>query len=160
MDARFKQDLEGVVKQYKAQVDKQLTETPFGVPGISKGWGTSGQATGFAVSMYFLHKAFPELIGSDYTLNAINYLLGTHPVSNSSWISAVGTKSRLLGYGNNRAEFTFLPGGVSPGYVVVNPDLPEYMETWPFLWFENEYVVNGGAAFVLAANAADNLVKE
>lgn len=159
MDAKFKQDLESVVKRYKEQVDKQLAETPFGSPGISKSWGTSGQATGFAVAMYFLHKAFPELIGPDYTVNAVNYLLGAHPVWDGSWVSTVGAKSRLLAYGNNRAEFTFIAGGVSPGYVVVDPDLPEYIETWPFLWFENEYVVNGGAAFVLAAHAADELVK-
>jgi endoglucanase len=38
--------------------------------------------------------------------------------------------------------------------VVLQPDFPELKEGWPFLWYENEYVVDGVTSFILAANAA------
>jgi hypothetical protein len=69
----------------------------------------------------------------------------------------VGTRSKLIAYGNNRADYTFIPGGMVPGFVVVDPDFPESKEDWPFLWFENEYVVPTVTHFILAANAADAL---
>ena len=46
-----------------------------------------------------------------------------------------------------------------PGVVIVQPDFPELKEEWPFLWFENEYVVGTGTTFMLAANAADALTR-
>jgi hypothetical protein len=98
-------------------------------------------------------------VGPEYTLRGVNYLLGTHPVSSVSYVSSVGTRSKLIAYGNNRADYTFIPGGMVPGFVVVDPDFPESKEDWPFLWFENEYVVPTVTQFILAANAADALVK-
>ena len=47
------------------------------------------------------------------------------PASNISYVSTVGTKSKLMAYGNNRADWSFIPGGLVPGFIVVNPDLPE-----------------------------------
>jgi hypothetical protein len=46
-----------------------------------------------------------------------------------------------------------------PGIVIVRPDLPELQEKWPFLWFENEYVVDAVTTFIVAANAADALTR-
>ena len=40
------------------------------------------------------------------------------------------------------------------------PDFPENKEDWPFLWGENEYVVNVGAAYIFLANAANELVSK
>jgi hypothetical protein len=47
-----------------------------------------------------------------------------------------------------------VPGGIIPGVVILQPDFPELKEGWPFLWYENEYVVDGVTSFILAANAA------
>jgi endoglucanase len=44
-----------------------------------------------------------------------------------------------------------------PGVTVIQPDYPELKESWPFLWYENEYVVDAATTFILAANAADAL---
>ena len=74
-------------------------------------------------------------------------------------MSAVGTRSKLIAYGNNRADYSFIPGGMIPGVVIVQPDFPELKDDWPFLWFENEYVVGSVTAFILAANAADALTR-
>lgn len=74
--------------------------------------------------------------------------------SGASSMTASGTQSKLVAYGNNRADYTFIPGGMIPGVVIIQPDFPELKEAWPFLWYENEYVVDAATSFILAANAA------
>ncbi len=159
MDAEFRQQLEEAVKAYKTELDQQLAQTPFGVPPSLHSWGASSSVAQLGVQMYFLHKAFPQIVGPEYTLRAANYMLGTHPVSSTSYISAVGTVSKLKAYGNNRADNAFIPGGVIPGYIIIKPDFPECIDDFGFLWFESEYVINVASDWVLAANAADALVK-
>jgi len=159
MEDGFKKQLEEAVKTYVAQLDKELAATPFGVPPSMGTWGGSVGVADLGVRMYFLHKAFPEIVGTDYTLRAANYLLGTHPASSTSYVSAVGTSSKLKAYGNNRADNTFIPGGMIPGYIIVKPDFPECIDDFGFLWFEHEYVIGGASKWILAANAADALVR-
>ena len=160
MDADFKQQLEGAVKVYKTDLDQQLAQTPFGVPPSLRSWGGSSAVAQLGYQTYFLHKAFPQIVGPEYTLRAANYILGTHPVSSTSYVSAVGTVSKMKAYGNNRADNTFIPGGVIPGYIVIKPDFPECIDDFGFLWFEDEYVINVASDWVLAANAADAIVRE
>jgi endoglucanase len=78
-----------------------------------------------AVRMYFLHKTFPDLVSPEYTLRAVNYILGTHPVSSTSYVAGVGTVSKTKTYSNNRADNAYIPGAVIPGYIVIKPDFPE-----------------------------------
>ncbi|RPI21536.1 MAG: glycoside hydrolase [Acidobacteria bacterium] len=160
MDGAFKKQLEEAVKAYVPQLDKELAATPFGVPPSLGTWGGSGSVLDLGVRMYFLHKAFPEIVGKDYTLRAANYILGTHPYSSTSYVSAVGTSSKLKTYGNNRADNTFIPGGVIPGYIIIKPDFPECIDDFGFLWFEDECVIGGASKWILAANAADALVRK
>ena len=159
MDADFKQQVETAVRTYVAEVDKEMAETPFGVPPSMRSWGGSIAVADLGVRMYFLHKAFPQIVGTNYTLRAANYLLGTHPVSSTSYVSSVGTVSKLKAYGNNRSDNTFIPGGVIPGYIVIKPDFPECIDDFGFLWFEDEYVIDVASRWVLAANAANALVQ-
>ena len=159
MDAEFKSSLAATVRDYKAKLDESLSKNPYGVPIATGTWGGSGQAAGFAVHMFYLHQAFPDVIGSEYTLRGLDYVLGTHPVSNVSYVSSLGAQSKLIAYGNNRADYTFIPGGMIPGVVIVQPDFPELKDDWPFLWFENEYVVDTTTTFILAASAANSLAK-
>jgi hypothetical protein len=159
MDADFRNRLEEAVKSYKTELDSDLAKTPFGVPPSLGTWGASTQVADFGSRMYFLHKAFPQIVGPEYTLQAANYLLGTHPVSSTSYISSVGTVSKMKAYGNNRADGTFIPGGMIPGYIIIKPDFPECIDDFGFLWFENEYTISATAKWILAANAADALVK-
>lgn len=159
MDADFKQQVEEAVRTYKTDLDKQLAATPFGVPPSVRTWGGSQQVIEFGVRMYFLHKAFPEIVGPEYTLRAANYILGTHPVSSTSYVSSVGTVSKLKAYGNNRSDNTFIPGGVVPGYIIIKPNFPECIDDFGFLWFEDEYVIDDASRWVLEANAANALVQ-
>jgi endoglucanase len=159
MDAGFRSEFEAAVREHKTRLDAELAKNPFGVPIRAEGWGGSGTVAAFAVRMYYLHRAFPQIVGPEYTLRAVNYLLGAHPVNSSSWVSGVGTHSKLMAYGNNRADYSFIPGGMVPGFVVIRPDFVEFKEDWPFFWYENEYVIGTVSKFILAANAADALVK-
>ena len=159
MDADFKQQLEETVKSYKTELDADLAKTPFGVPPSLGTWGGSSQVASFGAQMYFLHKAFPQVVGPEYTLRAVNYLLGAHPVSSTSYISAVGSVSKMEGYGNNRADGAFIAGGMIPGYIVIKPDFPECIDDFGFLWFEDEYTISAAGEWILVASAADALVK-
>lgn len=159
MDAAFKKALADATTKLKSFADTELARNPFGVPIDTGTWGGSSAAATFAIETYSLHQAFPNIIGTEYTLRGFDYVLGRHPASNVSYVSSVGTSSKLVAYGNNRADYTFIPGGMIPGVVIIQPDFPELKSGWPFLWYENEYVVDAGTAFILAANAASALSK-
>ncbi len=160
LDASAKDQMREAVKIYMAGLDKRLDATPFGVPPSLGTWGGSGAVVDMAIRMYFLHKAFPDLVGPEYTLRAVNYILGTHPVSNTSYVAGVGTVSKTKTYSNNRADNSYIPGAVIPGYIIIKPDFPECIDDFGFLWFEDEAVVAGSANWVLAGNAADAITKE
>jgi endoglucanase len=159
LDASAKDQLREAVKTYMAGLDKQLDATPFGVPPSLGTWGGSGAVVDMAIRMYFLHKAFPDVVGPEYTLRAVNYILGTHPVSSTSYVAGVGTVSKTKTYSNNRADNAYIPGAVIPGYIIIKPDFPECIDDFGFLWFEDEAVVAGSASWVVAGNAADAITK-
>ncbi len=160
LDASAKNQMREAVKTYMAILDKQLDATPFGVPPSLGTWGGSGAVIDMAIRMYFLHKAFPDIVSTEYTLRAVNYILGTHPVSSTSYVAGVGTVSKTKTYSNNRADNAYIPGAVIPGYVIIKPDFPECIDDFGFLWFEDEAVVAGSASWVVAGNAADAITKE
>ena len=60
----------------------------------------------------------------------------------------------------NRADYSFIAGGVVPGVLILKPDFPENKEDWPFLWGENEYVINVGASYLFLANAVNELAQK
>ena len=160
LDASAKDQMREAVKTYMAGLDKELDTTPFGVPPSLGTWGGSGAVVDMAIRMYFLHKTFPDIVGPEYTLRAVNYILGTHPVSSTSYVAGVGTVSKTKTYSNNRADNSYIPGAVIPGYIIIKPDFPECIDDFGFLWFEDEAVVAGSASWVVAGNAANAIVKE
>jgi hypothetical protein len=58
----------------------------------------------------------------------------------------------------NRADFSFISGGIVPGILILKPDYPENHEDWPFFWGENEYVVNLAASYIFLVNAAEDVL--
>ena len=160
LDPSAKNQMREAVKTYMASLDKKLDATPFGVPPSLGTWGGSGAVVDMAVRMYFLHKTFPDLVGPQYTMRAVNYILGTHPVSSTSYVAGVGTVSKMKTYSNNRGDNSYIPGAVIPGYIIIKPDFPECIDDFGFLWFEDEAVVAGSANWVVAGNAAEAIVKE
>jgi endoglucanase len=148
------------VVKYRADLDGLLKENPYGVPIGTRGWAGNSQIIQWATTNYYLHEAYPDVVGPDLVTRGLDYIFGTHPVHNYSFVSAVGNRSKHLAYGNNRADFTFIAGGVVPGILVLKPDYPENMDDWPFLWGENEYVINIGADYIFLANAARAILSE
>lgn len=160
MDAAFRAKVAAAAAAYKTTLDADLAKNPFGVPISMGGWGGANGVMGFGATQYVLHRAFPDLFGPEYTWRALEYVLGTHPHSDVSFVSGVGARSMTTAYGANRADYAFIPGGVVPGVVLVKPDFLEIKEDWPFLWFENEYVITAGASFLYLAHAAEAALRD
>jgi hypothetical protein len=158
MSESYAKKLEAHVKSYRAELDKLEDENPFGVPISTGGWAGNGRVMYFAITNYLLHKAFPEIIDAEFVFRGLNYLFGCHPGSDISFVSGVGTISKEIAYGTNRADFSFIAGGIVPGVLILKPDFPENKEDWPFLWGENEYVVNMGAGYIFLVNAVNELL--
>ncbi|HXK61496.1 MAG TPA: glycoside hydrolase, partial [Acidobacteriota bacterium] len=158
-DSAFAEEVRSAVKAQFAQVEQQQKENPFGVPYRPHIWGAGWGIQQFGVDQYFLHKAFPDIVKPDYMLNALNFVLGVHPGRNTaSFASGVGARSMTAAYGVNRADWSYIPGGVVSGTALIRPDFPELKE-FPYLWQQAEYVVGGGASnFMFLVLAADNLL--
>ncbi len=140
---------------YKQELDKQVAETPYGVPYRPNIWGAGWDIQRFGFQHYFLASAYPDIFPATPVFNALNFVLGCHPGSNqASFAAGVGAQSATVSYGLNRADWTYIPGGVISGTALIRPDFPELL-TFPFLWQQTEYVLGGGSShymfLVLAA---------
>ena len=158
MDKSYSSKIRDLAIDYKNNIDKISEQNPFGVPISTGGWAGDGLIVNFAITNYILHKTFPDIIGAEYVYRGLNYIYGCHPGSNISFVSGVGTVSKKIAYGNNRADFSFIAGGIVPGVLILKPDFPENNEDWPFLWGENEYVVSLGASYIYLVNAVNNIL--
>ena len=157
-NTEFTNKIESAVKTVYEKVSELQKENPYGVPYKPYIWGAGWQIQSFGVIQLMLHMGFPKIFPAEYAFNALNFILGCHPGENTaSFASGVGVKSLIVAYGFNRADWTYIPGGVSSGTALIRPDLPE-LKTWPYFWQQTEYVMGGGATdFMLLAMAADHL---
>ncbi len=160
MPQEYKFRLEKYVLKYKNELEKLDKQNPYGVLVGTRGWAGNHELIGWSIANYYLNKAFPNLIGLEYVYRGLNYIFGCHPYSNISFVAGVGTHSKKRTYGSNRADFSFIAGGVVPGVLILKPDFPENKEDWPFLWGENECVIDICADYIFLANAANDLLKE
>lgn len=160
MGAAYADQLRTRAAAYSQQRAAAAPENPFGVPITRRGWAGNGAVVRFATTAYYLHVAFPELFPSTDVLRGLEYLHGRHPASDISFVSGVGAESKRVAYGNNRADFSFIAGGVVPGVLILQPDFPENKEDWPFLWGENEYVIALGASYLFLARAGDAVLDQ
>jgi len=157
-DPAFKKDITEAVAAYQQELkQQQASDSPYGVPYKPNIWGAGWTIQRFGVEQYFFLKGWPELTPTDHFENALHFMLGVHPgINNSSFASGVGANSVTTAYGVNRADWSFIPGGVASGTALIRPDLPE-MKIWPFFWQQTEYVMGGGATnfmfLVLAVNS-------
>jgi len=156
-DRSFRKHIDEAVRQYQSELaEKQSENSPYGVPYEPNIWGAGWTIQRFGVDQYFFHKGWPQYASPQLYENALNFILGVHPgINNASFASGIGAKSVTTAYGVNRADWSFIPGGVASGTALIRPDLPELKE-WPFFWQQTEYVMGGGATnymfLVLAVN--------
>lgn len=148
------------IKKDSAKISNLISETPFGVPYKPVIWGAGWSIQHFGVEQYFLNKAWPEIISPDNFISALNFILGVHPGKNTaSFASGIGSNSVTTAYGFNRADWSYIPGGVVSGTALIRPDLPELKE-WPYFWQQTEYVMGGGSTnFMFLVLAVDNYFK-
>jgi len=158
-DEAFEAAVREAVAGAQAETIEAQRANPYGVPYEPYIWGAGWGIQAFGVQQYFLHRAFPESVSSEYFLNALNFISGVHPGSNTaSFVSGVGATSVERGYGLNRADYAYIPGGVASGTALIRPDFPE-LKDFPYLWQQAEYVMGGGAThFMLLALAADQVL--
>lgn len=160
MDQDYRNKLKAYVEQHKRNCDNLGKQNPYGVPIVARGWGGNSDVIKWATTNYYAHKFFPDIMDSGYVYKGLNYIFGCHPYSNISFVSAVGARSKKITYGNNRADFSFIAGGVVPGLLILKPDFPENKEDWPFLWGENEVTVGICADYIFLSAAIQHLLRE
>ncbi|WP_218312434.1 glycoside hydrolase family 9 protein [Alteromonas antoniana] len=154
MDNAYQQAIRKAAERYQPQLQQATSQNPFGVVITEYGWAGNGTILEMAMTQYYLHTAYPDLFSDALLYRSLDYLFGTHPDSDISFVSNVGTVSKKVAYGMNRADYSFISGAIVPGVLILKPDLPENMENWPFMWGQNEYVINLGGAYIFTVNAA------
>lgn len=159
MDSAFRQQVKPLVEEYARSLPAADDESPYGVRVSTAGWAGNRNIVQSAITNFLLHRSYPELIDPEYIYRALNYLFGCHPCHNRSFVSGVGAQPKRVAYGSNRADFSFIPGGVVPGVRILKPDFPENRDDYPFLWSENEYVIDLAASYVYLVNAVNSLLK-
>ncbi|MEZ5947139.1 MAG: glycoside hydrolase family 9 protein [Hyphomonas sp.] len=160
MDKKFDKRLKASAVKWVAQQKEARADNPFGVQITRGGWAGSGGVIGSAITADAIHAAWPELVSKQQVLDGFDFVLGRHPAHNLSFVSGVGAQSKKVAYGSNRADFSFIAGGVVPGVLILKPDYPENREDYPFFWGENEYVIPLGATWIYLSKAAAELAKE
>ena len=154
-DAEFTQAIRKALPKLKEQYAQQSAETPYGIPYRPQIWGAGWDIQRLGYQYYFLYKAYPDIFKPELIFDALDFILGCHPGSNNmSFASGIGVKSATVGYGLNRADWSYIPGGVVSGTALIRPDFPELLR-FPYLWQQVEYVMGGGSShymfLVLAA---------
>jgi hypothetical protein len=160
-DPAYTAKIRAALRTYRAQVDKLEAATPYGIPYTPDVWGAGWEIQRFGVQQYFLHAGAPDIFTAAPTFAALNFILGCHPGSNTaSFVSGVGAKSMIPAYGMNRADWSYIPGGITSGTALIRPDFPELLE-WPFLWQQGEYCMGYPTSdYVFLVLAADHLLNQ
>lgn len=152
---RFAESFRKALTEYQKELQSLSAETPYGVPYRPSIWGAGWDIQRFGFEYYYLTSNYPDIFAPTTVFSALDFILGCHPGSNNaSFASGVGARSATVAYGLNRADWTYIPGGVVSGTALIRPDFPELLE-FPFLWQQTEYVLGGGSShymfLVLAA---------
>ncbi|MCQ2057743.1 MAG: glycoside hydrolase family 9 protein [Bacteroidaceae bacterium] len=159
MDEEFKEKVRQVIPVFVENAIKEAQSTPYGVPVAGGTWGGTERVISWAENNYMVWRYFPDMIDPELVLSGLNFIYGCHPYSNVSFITAVGVNTKKVAYGNNRADYTFIPGGIVPGLVLLKPDFLEHKDDYPFLWGENECCTRSVPSYVTLSIGAQEIAK-
>lgn len=159
MGDALKQQVKPQIEAYIAQQTKLETLNPFGI-GISlNSWAGNAMILRNGIINYQILKLFPELGSPELVFRNLNYIYGCHPYHNRSFVSGVGAQPKRVAYGNNRADHSFIPGGIVPGIRLLKPDFPENRDDYQFHWSENEYVIPLAPDYIYLVHAVNRLLE-
>ena len=159
MDADYKQKLRPYVEKYEQYIRSFDTQNPYGVPIGLGNWAGVNAVLNFGITVNYAHIYFPDIVRKDEVYRVANWLYGCHPYHNYSFVAVVGaTRPKQVFYGNNRADFSFIPGNVAPGLLFRKPDHFENYDDWPFLWGQNEGTIAGNTQYIIFGSALKNIV--
>lgn len=161
MDASFREKLRPYVVKYNDYIKGLEKDNPYGVPVGLGNWAGNGAIMNFGTTICFANKYFPDVVDASHAYKVTNWLFGCHPYHNYSFVATVGAaRPKAVFYGNNRADFSFIPGNVAPGVLFRKPDHFENYDDWPFLWGQNEGTIAGNTSYLIFGSAFKSLVKE
>ena len=161
MPADYKQKLRPYAEKYKEYLENVSNNNPYGVPIGEGNWAGSGAVVTYGTTAAFAAIYFPDIIDKKYAYNAAAFMFGCHPYHNYSLVAAVGAaRPKQVFYGNNRADFSFIPGNVAPGLLFRKPDHFENFDDWPFLWGQNEGTIAGNCSYLIFGEAFKNMVSK
>jgi len=159
-DDEFKSAYMDALKVYSIKLDSTLATNPFGVPWNPRIWGVGWSIQRYALEHYPLVEKFPNMFSEELIFRVVNYVLGCHPGSNTSLVSAVGSHSITSAFGVYRHMWYYIPGGMVSGTNLIRPDFPELKEPYPFMWQQSEYVMPGAGSYIFCILAADKLLND
>ncbi|MBQ6176172.1 MAG: glycoside hydrolase family 9 protein [Bacteroidales bacterium] len=158
LDNNYKEKLRPYVEKYRDYILSLEEQNPYGVPIGLGNWAGGGQVTGFGTTVCNAHRHFPDIVGKEHIYKAPAWLFGCHPYHNYSWVAAVGAaRPKQVFYGNNRADFSFIPGNMAPGLLFRQPDHFENYDDWPFLWGQNEGTIAGNTGYLIFGETFRNV---
>ncbi len=149
LDADAKAKVDAAIPAYIERLTNVGSDNPYCVPISGGGWAGNNQVISNSFNAYLVWKQYPELVDPEMVLKGLNYLFGNHPYNNLSFITGVGVATKKVAYGNNRADYNVIPGGVVPGLLMRKPDFMENKDDYPFLWGENECCINSVPNYVM-----------
>lgn len=159
MDEAYRAKLKPYVEKYAVYIHDFDKQNPYGVPIGLGNWAGSGQLLGFGTTVCFAHFYYPDIVKKDEVYRTANWLFGCHPYHNYSFVAAVGaSRPKMVFYGNNRADFSFIPGNVAPGLLFRKPDHFENFDDWPFLWGQNEGTIAGNTQYIIFGSIFKSIV--
>ncbi len=161
MDEAYKKKLRPYVGKYDEYIKDFDKDNPYGVPIGTGNWAGIGPLLNFGITVCFAHLYYPDIVEKAEVYRTANWLFGCHPYHNYSLVAAVGAaRPKQVFYGNNRADFSFIPGNVAPGLLFRKPDHFENYDDWPFLWGQNEGTIAGNTQYIIFSTALRNIVGE
>lgn len=161
MDAKYKKQLRPYVQKYMAYIDSLDRQNPYGVPIGTGNWAGAGAVLSFGTTVCFANLYYPDIVGKNEIYRVANWLFGCHPYHNYSFVATVGAaRPKQVFYGNNRADFSYIPGNVAPGVLFRKPDHFENFDDWPFLWGQNEGTIAGNTQYIIFGSAFKNQIKK
>ncbi len=160
MDKDYRKKLRTHVERYAEYIKDFDKQNPYGVPIGLGNWAGVNAVLNFGITVNYAHIYFPDIVDKAEVYRVANWLYGCHPYHNYSFVAVVGaTRPKQVFYGNNRADFSAIPGNVAPGLLFRKPDHFENYDDWPFLWGQNEGTIAGNTQYIIFGSSLKDIVQ-